>query len=49
MIPVLMEGFNSTIFSYGATGAGKTYTMQGTKDHPGIMSRCLNDLFINVE
>jgi kinesin family protein 15 len=24
-----MAGFNSSIFAYGQTGAGKTYTMQG--------------------
>jgi hypothetical protein len=24
-----LEGFNSTVFAYGQTGAGKTFTMQG--------------------
>ena len=27
-----MEGFNGTIFAYGQTGCGKTFTMQGKKD-----------------
>ena len=27
--PVLLEGINGTIFMYGQTGAGKTYTMLG--------------------
>lgn len=29
-------------------GAGKTYTMLGTQDNPGIYSRALNDLFLLV-
>lgn len=27
-IPALFSGCNSTVFAYGATGSGKTYTMQ---------------------
>ena len=26
----VIEGFNATVFAYGATGSGKTYTMLGT-------------------
>ena len=36
-----------TIFS--VLGAGKTYTMLGTDDDPGIMARTLNDLFISMD
>lgn len=28
MIPVIFSGCNATVFAYGATGSGKTYTMQ---------------------
>lgn len=28
----VLEGYNATVFAYGATGAGKTYTMLGTED-----------------
>ena len=45
MLPGILEGFNATVFAYGATGAGKTYTMLGTGDNPGIMVRSLSDLF----
>eukprot|EP00057_Strongylocentrotus_purpuratus_P001137 XP_001194601.2 PREDICTED: kinesin-like protein KIF19 [Strongylocentrotus purpuratus] len=31
------------------TGAGKTYTMLGTDDEPGIMARALNHLFTEME
>ncbi|XP_042223542.1 kinesin-like protein KIF19 isoform X3 [Homarus americanus] len=41
----VVNGFSATVFAYGATGAGKTFTMVGTQDEPGIMVRALNDLF----
>jgi Cdc6-like AAA superfamily ATPase len=28
VIPSIFEGINATVFAYGATGSGKTYTMQ---------------------
>lgn len=37
------------MFAYGATGAGKTYTMVGTHDHPGVMFLTLQDLFVNLQ
>lgn len=37
LIPTLFQGYNSTVFAYGATGSGKTYTMQGSNELPGIM------------
>lgn len=30
-----LMGYNSTIFAYGQTGAGKTYTMMGPPTSPG--------------
>lgn len=44
----VLNGYNATVFSYGATGAGKTYTMLGTEEEPGIMFRTLHDLFIEI-
>ena len=41
----VIEGFNATVFAYGATGSGKTYTMLGTSNEKGIMSRSIADLF----
>ncbi|XP_039838009.1 kinesin-like protein KIN-10C isoform X2 [Panicum virgatum] len=37
VIPGIFEGANATVFAYGATGSGKTYTMQGTEDFPGLI------------
>ena len=45
LIESVMEGYNGTVFAYGATGSGKTYTMVGDKSNHGIMIRALNDLF----
>jgi kinesin family protein 18/19 len=35
--------------AYGSTGAGKTYTMLGTGEQPGIMAKSLADLFTLIE
>jgi hypothetical protein len=41
----ILKGVNATVFAYGATGSGKTYTMMGTQHDPGIISNLFNDLF----
>ncbi|UPQ98799.1 kinesin [Chloropicon primus] len=46
--PLIMsfaDGYNACIFAYGQTGSGKTFTMQGTRENPGIAPRVLNFLF----
>ena len=40
----IFEGFNSTIFAYGSIGSGKSYTMFGTNDKPGIIIRSINQI-----
>lgn len=37
------------MFAYGATGAGKTYTMLGNDRKLGIMGLTLNELFAEME
>ncbi|CAD8173830.1 unnamed protein product [Paramecium octaurelia] len=41
----VLEGFNTTVFCYGATGSGKTFTMIGTQQEVGLMPRALQSLF----
>lgn len=36
IISSVFEGYNCSVFAYGATGAGKTFTMLGTPEQPGI-------------
>ena len=49
LIETVLDGFNCTVFAYGSTGAGKTYTMLGNENHPGIMPQTLKSLFEKVE
>ena len=37
IVDSLLEGVNCPVFAYGATGAGKTHTMLGSQDHPGVI------------
>ena len=49
LIDGVVNGYNATVFAYGATGAGKTYTMLGTETNPGIMPLTLKELFDKVK
>ncbi|XP_040845345.1 kinesin-like protein KIF19 [Ochotona curzoniae] len=49
LIEGVISGYNATVFAYGPTGCGKTYTMLGTDREPGIYVRTLNDLFRAIE
>ncbi|KAL8594498.1 hypothetical protein ACOMHN_024943 [Nucella lapillus] len=40
-----VNGENVSIFAYGPTGAGKTYTMLGTEKDPGMIPRVIHNLF----
>lgn len=48
MLSSLMEGYNCSVFVYGATGAGKTFTMIGNKEHPGITYLTMEHLFYTL-
>ncbi|KAJ0981888.1 hypothetical protein J5N97_010143 [Dioscorea zingiberensis] len=41
----VIQGLNATIFAYGSTGSGKTYTMVGTHRDPGLMVLSLHTIF----
>ena len=50
----VLEGYNSTIFCYGQTGTGKTYTMEGftyesKNPNRGIIQRTIQDIFDFIE
>ncbi|XP_068100159.1 interferon-induced very large GTPase 1-like [Hyperolius riggenbachi] len=41
----IWKGYNSCVFAYVQTGSGKTFSMMGTNDHPGIIPRICSALF----
>ncbi|EFP88630.2 uncharacterized protein PGTG_14835 [Puccinia graminis f. sp. tritici CRL 75-36-700-3] len=49
MIQDAVAGYNSTLFAYGATGSGKSYSMIGSEKEDGIMQRAIEDVFDLVE
>lgn len=49
IIASLLDGYNCSVFAYGATGAGKTHTMLGNDQDPGITFRTMSELFAQIE
>ncbi|XP_078442779.1 P-loop containing nucleoside triphosphate hydrolases superfamily protein isoform X2 [Wolffia australiana] len=49
IIDAAIDGFNGTAFAYGQTSSGKTFTMNGSKDDPGIIQLAVNDIFCGTE
>ncbi|KAI9364405.1 P-loop containing nucleoside triphosphate hydrolase protein, partial [Zopfochytrium polystomum] len=48
LIDGVLDGFNATVFAYGATGCGKTHTITGTPTDPGIIFRTMEALFDRI-
>ncbi|KAJ2849976.1 hypothetical protein IWW36_002239 [Coemansia brasiliensis] len=44
-----MGGFNGTIFAYGQTSSGKTHTMHGNCQEPGIIKLAVREIFNTVK
>lgn len=49
IIDGVLNGYNCTVFAYGATGAGKTHTMLGSENSPGVMYLTMNELFNRID
>ena len=43
-----LEGYNGSIFMYGQTTSGKTFTMLGSPNNPGILPCTLRDIFLKI-
>ncbi|CAM6061067.1 unnamed protein product [Sphagnum tenellum] len=44
-----VQGFNGTVFAYGQTSSGKTYTMRGSPQEPGIIPLAVHEVFRNIQ
>ncbi|XP_012267487.1 kinesin-like protein KIF3B [Athalia rosae] len=51
LVSSVLDGFNGTIFAYGQTGTGKTFTMEGIRADPerrGIIPRSFDHIFSHI-
>ncbi|RKP38430.1 P-loop containing nucleoside triphosphate hydrolase protein, partial [Dimargaris cristalligena] len=48
LIDAVLNGFNATVFAYGATGCGKTHTISGIPSDPGIIFLTMKELFEKI-
>ena len=51
LVDSVLSGYNGTIFAYGQTASGKTYTMEGIIDDPekeGITPRMIKQVFKSI-
>ena len=44
LVTDLLQGKNGLLFTYGVTGSGKTHTMRGTEEEPGVGPRAIADV-----
>lgn len=48
VVDAVLRGVNGTVMAYGQTSSGKTHTMSGTVEDPGVMTRAVEDIFAAV-
>ncbi|KAK8034161.1 Kinesin-like protein 5 [Apiospora rasikravindrae] len=48
LLDSVLDGYNATVFAYGATGCGKTHTITGTAQMPGIIFLTMQELFEKI-
>ncbi|KAL0049957.1 hypothetical protein WJX82_001623 [Trebouxia sp. C0006] len=51
IVDAVLSGYNGTIFAYGQTGCGKTFTMEGKEDPPelrGIIPQAFDHIFTEI-
>ncbi|KAI4342402.1 hypothetical protein MLD38_027035 [Melastoma candidum] len=49
VVKAAMEGVNGTVFAYGVTSSGKTHTMHGDHNCPGIIPLAIKDVFSIIQ
>jgi len=41
--------FTGTLFAYGQTSSGKTYTMMGDQQHEGVIPKAVGEIYDYIE
>lgn len=49
IVAAAVRGFNGTVFAYGQTNSGKTYTMRGSANEPGVIPLAVRELFETIQ
>eukprot|EP00743_Colponemidia_sp_Colp-15_P003013 GILK01003258.1.p1 GENE.GILK01003258.1~~GILK01003258.1.p1 ORF type:complete len:1210 (-),score=339.90 GILK01003258.1:490-4023(-) len=49
LVDGLFSGQNGLLFAYGITNAGKTYTIKGSEENPGVLPRALAQMFNKIK
>eukprot|EP01129_Flabellula_baltica_P000546 TRINITY_DN10535_c0_g1_i1.p1 TRINITY_DN10535_c0_g1~~TRINITY_DN10535_c0_g1_i1.p1 ORF type:complete len:569 (-),score=128.70 TRINITY_DN10535_c0_g1_i1:133-1815(-) len=49
LVDEILKGYNCSCFAYGATGAGKTFTMIGNSRSPGVVVLTMRHLFDTID
>ncbi|CAN7942163.1 unnamed protein product, partial [Ixodes hexagonus] len=49
IVESVMKGFNGTLFAYGQTASGKTRTMMGSDQEPGLIPLAVREVFNIIE
>ncbi len=51
LVDSVLNGFNGTIFAYGQTGTGKTFTMEGVRSNKelrGVIPNSFDHIFTHI-
>ncbi|CAM8926259.1 unnamed protein product [Rhodiola kirilowii] len=49
IVHAAVQGFNGTVFAYGQTSSGKTFTMNGSQTDPGVIHQAVRDIFLKIQ
>ncbi|EPQ26480.1 uncharacterized protein PFL1_05802 [Pseudozyma flocculosa PF-1] len=45
----ILNGYNASVFAYGATGCGKTHTISGSPEDPGLIFLTMKELYQRID
>lgn len=49
LLDSILDGYNATVFAYGATGCGKTHTILGNPQDPGVIFLTMKELYQRID